>query len=110
MSGDRGPQTCLAGVVRALHDDAQLEALLVGDSSVFDGQVPDALRARIELVQSSQIVAMDDSPREAIRRKKNSSMRVAIDLVKDGRASACVSAGNTGALSAMAHFVLKTIA
>jgi phosphate acyltransferase len=52
---------------------------------------------------------MDDSPREAIRRKKNSSMRVSIDLVKGQRASACVSAGNTGALTAMSHFVLKTL-
>src|SRR6185437_6406826 len=56
-----------------------------------------------------QVVAMDDSPREAIRRKKHSSMRISIDLVKEGRASACVSAGNTGALTAMSHFVLKTI-
>ena len=52
---------------------------------------------------------MGESPREAIRRKKDSSMRVAIDLVKEGRAAACVSAGNTGALTAIAHFVLKTI-
>jgi glycerol-3-phosphate acyltransferase PlsX len=52
---------------------------------------------------------MDDSPREAIRHKKKSSMRIAIDLVKEQRASACVSAGNTGALTAMSHFVLKTI-
>ena len=52
---------------------------------------------------------MGDTPREAIRRKKDSSMRIAIDLVKQGRADACVSSGNTGALTAMAHFVLKTI-
>jgi phosphate acyltransferase len=56
------------------------------------------------------VVAMDDSPREAIRRKKQSSMRIAIDAVKDGRALACVSSGNTGALTAMSHFVLKTLA
>ena len=52
---------------------------------------------------------MDEKPREAIRRKKDSSMRLAIDLVNEGRAGACVSAGNTGALTAMAHFVLKTL-
>src|SRR6202000_561108 len=67
-------------------------------------------RARIESVPPATVVAMDDSPREAIRRKKDSSMRVAIDLVKEGKADACVSAGNTGALTAMAHFVLKTVA
>jgi phosphate acyltransferase len=96
--------------VRALHDDLQLQALLVGDVKVLASRVPESLRERIELVPATQTVAMDDSPREAIRRKKDSSMRVAIDLVKAGRASACVSAGNTGALTAMAHFVLKTVA
>jgi glycerol-3-phosphate acyltransferase PlsX len=70
---------------------------------------PEAVRSRVEVVATTQVVAMGDSPREAIRRKKSSSMRVAIDLVKEERASACVSAGNTGALTAMAHFVLKTI-
>src|SRR5256885_463036 len=58
---------------------------------------------------ASQVVAMEDKPREAIRRKKDSSMRVAVDLVQDGRACACVSAGNTGALTAIAHFVLGTL-
>jgi len=110
MSGDRGPRVCLAGAVRALRDDAQLHALLVGDAAVIDGHIPEALRTRAEFIPASQIVAMDETPREAIRHKKDSSMRVAIDLVKEGRASACVSAGNTGALTAIAHFVLKTVA
>ena len=66
-------------------------------------------RERIEIVPAATVVAMGDTPREAIRRKKDSSMRIAIDLVKEGRADACVSSGNTGALTAMAHFVLKTI-
>jgi glycerol-3-phosphate acyltransferase PlsX len=110
MSGDREPREYLAGAVRALRDDAQLRVLLVGDAVTVEGQIPAPLRARIELVATSQIIAMDDSPRDYIRHKKDSSMRVAIDLVKAGRASACISAGNTGALTAMAHFVLKTIA
>ena len=110
MSGDRKPQDCLAGAVRALRADAQLRVLLVGDAGMAGSQIPAALRDRVEPIAASQIVAMDDSPREAIRHKKDSSMRVAIDLVKSGRASACVSAGNTGALTAMAHFVLKTVA
>jgi glycerol-3-phosphate acyltransferase PlsX len=67
------------------------------------------VRARAQIVAAEQVVAMDEPPREAIRRKKRSSMRVAIDLVKEARACACVSAGNTGALTAMAHFVLKTV-
>ncbi len=110
MSGDRGPRDYLAGAVSALQEDRERRALLVGDPSVYDGQIPAELRERVELVPSSQVVTMGESPREAIRRKKDSSMRLAIDLVADGRASACVSAGNTGALTAMAHFVLRTVA
>ena len=109
MSGDREPRVYLAGVIRALTDDGDLHALLVGDSSLVNGSVPAALRHRVELLSTSQVVAMDDSPREAIRRKKDSSMRRAVDMVREGRASACVSAGNTGALTAIAHFVLKTL-
>ena len=112
MSGDQQPREYVAGALRALHDDAELRTLLVGDAALIDGALlaaPEPIRARAEVVPALEVVAMGDSPREAIRRKKNSSMRVAIDLVKEGRASACVSAGNTGALTAMAHFVLKTI-
>jgi glycerol-3-phosphate acyltransferase PlsX len=113
MSGDQQPREYVAGALRALHEDSGLRALLVGDASLIEGELRAAareLRDRLEVVATTEVVAMGDSPREAIRRKKNSSMRVAIDLVKEGRASACVSSGNTGALTAMAHFVLKTIA
>jgi phosphate acyltransferase len=112
MSGDQQPREYVSGALRALHDDAQLRVLLVGDAALIDAQMrasPEAIRARAEVVTATEVVAMGDSPREAIRRKKNSSMRIAIDLVKEQRASACVSAGNTGALTAMAHFVLKTL-
>jgi phosphate acyltransferase len=112
MSGDQQPREYVSGALRALHDDAQLRVLLVGDAALIDAQMrasPEAIRARAEVVTATEVVAMGDSPREAIRRKKNSSMRIAIDLVKERRASACVSAGNTGALTAMAHFVLKTL-
>jgi glycerol-3-phosphate acyltransferase PlsX len=109
MSGDRQPLEYLAGAWRALRADAHLRVTLVGDAAALSAQVPKALRERVEVVATSQVIAMADSPREAIRRKKDSSMRVAINLVHEGRASACVSAGNTGALTAMAHFVLKTL-
>lgn len=110
MSGDHPPREYVAGALRALADDVQLRALLVGDPGVIDLHgASDSVRSRIEVVPAAEVVAMDDSPREAIRRKKNSSMRVSIDLVKERRASACVSAGNTGALTAMSHFVLKTL-
>ena len=112
MSGDQQPREYVAGAFHALRDDANLRVLLVGDSALIEAELralPEAVRARAEVVTASEVVAMGDSPREAIRRKKNSSMRIAIDLVKEQRASACVSAGNTGALTAMAHFVLKTL-
>jgi glycerol-3-phosphate acyltransferase PlsX len=113
MSGDRTPRDYVAGVAQALQDDSEFRALLVGDpaaiESALNGASQAPLRQRIEIVPASEVVAMDDSPREAIRRKKQSSMRIAIDVVKEGRASACVSAGNTGALTAMSHFVLKTL-
>jgi phosphate acyltransferase len=112
MSGDQQPREYIAGALRALQDDVSLRVLLVGDAALIGTELrtlPDAVRARAEVIAASEVVAMGDSPREAIRRTKNSSMRVAIDLVKEERASACVSAGNTGALTAMAHFVLKTI-
>ena len=112
MSGDQQPREYVSGALRALHDDAKLRVLLVGDAALLDAELralPEAIRGRAEVVTATEVVAMGDSPREAIRRKKNSSMRVAIDLVKEQRASACVSAGNTGALTAMAHFVLKTL-
>ncbi len=114
MSGDHGPRECVAGAVRALRADAEMRALLVGDPAMVEAALGTSLsgaaRARLEVVAASEVVTMNERPREAIRRKKHSSMRVAIDLVKDGRAAACVSAGNTGALTAMAHFVLKTVA
>ncbi len=112
MSGDHPPREYVVGSLRALHDDRELRALLVGQREQLEPhltKLPAEVWQRIEIIPAATVVAMGDSPREAIRRKKDSSMRVAIDLVKAGRADACVSAGNTGALTAMAHFVLKTI-
>lgn len=112
MSGDNEPREYVAGARRALADDPQLRLLLVGDAALLNAalaEFPASARARAEIVGSSQVVSMEEKPREAIRRKKDSSMRVAIDLVHQGRAAAAVSAGNTGALTAIGHFVLKTV-
>jgi phosphate acyltransferase len=112
MSGDHEPREYVAGALRALSDDAELRALLVGDAQLLATSLadwPSEVRERAVVVGATQTVTMEEKPREAIRRKKDSSMRVAIDQVYAGRASACVSAGNTGALTAIAHFVLKTL-
>jgi glycerol-3-phosphate acyltransferase PlsX len=112
MSGDHEPRQYVAGSLQALGEDAGLSVLLVGRPEQIEphlAAVPESVRKRVEIVSASQVVAMGDTPREAIRRKRESSMRIAVDLVKEGRAAGCVSAGNTGALTAIAHFVLKTI-
>jgi glycerol-3-phosphate acyltransferase PlsX len=112
MSGDCGAQECVPGALCALAADPALELVLVGQPEVIEPLLeaaPPALRARARVQPAASVVGMSEHPREAIRRRKDSSMRLAIDLVKEGRAQAMVSAGNTGALTAMAHFVLKTV-
>ena len=112
MSGDSGAPECIPGALRALAADPALELILVGNPEVIQPAIaaaPADVRARASVHAAATVVAMSEHPREAIRRRKDSSMRLAIDLVKEGRAQGMVSAGNTGALTAMAHFVLKTV-
>ncbi len=112
MSGDQEPREYVAGALRALADDAELRVRLVGDPELIGALLaaqPAALRERVAVVAATEVVTMEEKPREAIRHKKNSSMRLAVDQVRDGHACACVSAGNTGALTAIAHFVLRTL-
>ena len=111
MGGDHGlVVTVPAAIAFAQHDpDARL--LLVGRQSEIETHLARAgdVRDRLEVVHADEVVGMDESPATALRAKRNSSMRVAINLVKDGRAEAAISAGNTGALMAISRFVLKTL-
>ncbi len=111
MSGDLGPEVVVHAAAATLAKYRNLELILVGDrdelQKLVDGIVGDDPRLRIE--HASEVVAMSEPPADALRKKKDSSMRVAINLVKDGAAAACVSAGNTGALMATAKFVLKML-
>lgn len=112
MSGDHGPQSCVPGALSVVRSDPSIELLLVGreaDVAPWLAGLPGEARSRVRLVEASQVVMMDESPRDAIRRKKDSSLRRSLDLVAAGKALACVSAGNTGALMASAHFVLGMI-
>ncbi|HJS22422.1 MAG TPA: phosphate acyltransferase PlsX [Steroidobacteraceae bacterium] len=112
MSGDRGPGTCVPAAVQFLRERADLALILVGAADVIDTHLRQAggrPGERLRVETASQVVGMDEPPRDAVRRKKDSSMRRAIDLVKSGAAQACVSAGNTGALMATSHFVLKSL-
>ena len=112
MGGDHGPAVTVPASLQFLESTSDTRVILVGQPDAIDKvlhRVPAALRERVVVQPASEVVAMDDPPADALRRKKDSSMRVAINLVKDGTAQACVSAGNTGALMAIAKFVLKTL-
>lgn len=112
MGGDHGPHVTVPSAIDYLQHDPEANIILVG--------IPDAIEAELQASQfnpgtrarihaASEVVGMDESPALALRYKKDSSMRVAINLVKTGEAQACISAGNTGALLATSRFVLKTI-
>jgi glycerol-3-phosphate acyltransferase PlsX len=112
MGGDHGPRVIVPAAVEALSAYPNLQLILVGNRDLLEVE----LRAcdgfnhsRLQIREASQVVNMDDSPAEALRHKRDSSLRVAINLVKEGVAEACVSAGNTGALMATARFVLKML-
>lgn len=112
MGGDFGPQVTIPASLACLKKNPQLKLIMVGDQVQLMPLLAHALvefEGRISIEHASQIVEMDEPPQKALKNKKDSSMRVAINLVKEGRADACVSAGNTGALMATARFVLKMI-
>jgi glycerol-3-phosphate acyltransferase PlsX len=110
MGGDHGPTVVLPAAIRYAGAHPDCELVLVGQEEALRAHLPGGgLPERVRIRQASQVVGMDESPASALRGKKDSSMRVAIDMVKTGEADACVSAGNTGALMATARFVLKTI-
>jgi glycerol-3-phosphate acyltransferase PlsX len=110
MGGDHGADVVVPAALGFLARDRQCELVLVGHEETIGQRLPGGkLPDRLTIRHASQAVAMDEAPSRALRGKKDSSMRVAIDLVKQGLADACVSAGNTGALMATARFVLKTL-
>lgn len=110
MGGDHGPGVVVPAALDFLEETPDVKLILVGDQDAIRRELGDKVRPqRLSIQHASQLVAMDELPSKALRNKKDSSMRVAIDLVKAGTAQACVSAGNTGALMATARFVLKTL-
>ncbi len=118
MGGDEGSHVIVPAAIAALQRHSTLHIVLVGDSAAIQAELTaaaqgtahdDDVSSRIRVQHASQVVEMDETPSSALRGKKDSSMRVAINLVRDAQAQACVSAGNTGALMATAKFVLKTL-
>lgn len=112
MGGDHGLPVTVPAALAFLERYPRAYALLVGVPDAIEqrlGAATPQLRERLEVVAASEIISMDDSVEVALRRKKDSSMRVAASLVKDGRADVCISAGNTGAWMAITRYVLKTL-
>ena len=112
MSGDHGLQVTVGAALACLTETPGLHIDLIGDRVAIQDQLRHLRATRpanCGIVHASEVVAMDELPSRALRTKKDSSMRVAINRVKDGQAQAMVSAGNTGALMATAKFVLKTL-
>jgi phosphate acyltransferase len=112
MGGDHGPTVTVPASLRFLEDAADARVILVGRREAIDPVLANEktqARDRLVVHAATEVVDMDEPPADALRKKKDSSLRVAINLVKDGVADGCVSAGNTGALMAIARFVLKTL-
>ncbi len=111
MSGDLGVEVVVRAAAATLKKHSDINLLIVGNRAELQQQVTNIVgdNSRLKIVHASEVVKMSEPPTEALRKKKDSSMRVAINLVKDGNADACVSAGNTGALMATSKFVLKTL-
>jgi len=112
MGGDHGTRVTVPAAVAYLKKHPDDTVVLVGLPEAIEAELSKlgfADRARLRIHTTTEVVGMDESPQSALRGKKDSSMRVSINLVKNGEASACVSAGNTGALMATARYVLKTL-
>lgn len=112
MGGDHGLSVVIPACIRAVQSNPELNIILVGEQQQIAKHLKKhnaSVNHRIDIVHATEVVGMDELPSHALRNKKDSSMRVAINLVKENKAQACVSAGNTGALMATARFVLKTL-
>ncbi|HED13843.1 MAG TPA: phosphate acyltransferase PlsX [Gammaproteobacteria bacterium] len=112
MGGDFGPPVTVPAVLHCLQHNLKLQIILVGRTPELHACWParhELELQRVEFLHAEQVVEMNEAPAQAMRAKKDSSMRVAINLVQESRADACVSAGNTGALMATARYVLKTL-
>jgi glycerol-3-phosphate acyltransferase PlsX len=112
MGGDHGPSATVPAALRFLEETPDARVILVGLEAPLKAALSkqkSLASSRLTIHPATEVVEMQEPPADALRRKKDSSMRVAVNLVKDGTAQACVSAGNTGALMAISRFVLKTL-
>jgi len=109
MSGEKDPEASINAALNLLELREDIRIFLVGDKDIIEKQTSGKTGDRLQIVHAKEIVEMNDPPVIVLRQKKQSSMRLAVDLVKDGNAQACVSSGSTGALMAISKYALKTI-
>jgi glycerol-3-phosphate acyltransferase PlsX len=109
MGGDRAPEAVVQGALAALAEYPEVSILLVGQEAVLQPLLKDAQTDRLTVVPASQVVGMDEHPSQALRRKKDSSIAVCAHLMKEGKATAVVSAGNTGAVIAAVMFAVRLL-
>jgi len=109
MGSDSAPASELEGIALALDELEDLEVALVGKPGIVDAETLDGYSGRLELVPAGEVVGMNESPYEVVKRKRNSSMAVCMELLKQGRVSGVVSAGNTGAVMAFALTILGVV-
>ena len=114
MGGDHGPRVTVPAALALLAEKSDLKLTLVGKQAAIEAEMGlhpgfDQYRGRLDIINATQVVEMDEQPSSALRNKKDSSMRVALNALQQGQVAACVSAGNTGALMAISRFVLKML-
>ena len=112
MGGDFGPHLIVPACIASLVEFPSLHLVLVGQAPVLEELIalhPGVDRARLQVEHASEVIGMDERPTHALRGKPDASMRLMLELVRSGRAKACVSAGNTGALMALSLYVLKPL-
>ncbi len=112
MGGDFGPHHIVPACIASLAEFPSLHLVLVGQAPVLEELIarhPGVDRTRLQVEHASEVIGMDERPTHALRGKPDASMRVMLELVRSGRAKACVSAGNTGALMALSLYVLKPL-
>lgn len=112
MGGDFGPHCVVPASIAFLAENSSSQLILVGQPALLEellSRYPSLDRQRLRVHAASEVIGSDERPSQALRGKPDASMRVALELVRDGRAHACVSAGNTGALMALSRHLLKTL-
>ena len=109
MSGEKDPHASVAASIDLLGERNDVHLHLIGNQETIEHFLPNKINDRITIHHTDEVITMKDSPMDVLRRKKNSSMRLAVEMVAKNQADACVSSGNTGALLAISKYLLKTI-